>query len=179
MLEHFKEKRNRIAWGITGAGYFLQECVDIIKKQCDIDIFLSRAAQEVLASYQLLEVLDTPGHRVFRDSSASAYAVTKLYKEYYSAVVIAPVTSNSIAKMAMGISDTLVTNLFAHAGKCRVPLFVLPCDWETEVTSSTPKGDFVQVYPRSIDLENIERLASWPGVTVVGTPLELLDHLAY
>lgn len=170
-------KRRRIAWGITGAGHFLNACVALIGREPEVDVFLSKAAEEVLGSYRLLEELTASGQRIFRDTGASAFPVTKLYKGEYDAVVLAPVTSNSLAKMVIGISDTLVTNLFAHAGKCRVPILVLPCDGEEELTSVTPQGDAVPVFPRPIDGENRERLAAWPGVTVVRSPAEISARL--
>ena len=37
-----------VAWGITGAGHFLKECIYLIAELGDVDVFLSRAAEEVL-----------------------------------------------------------------------------------------------------------------------------------
>jgi flavoprotein len=66
-----------------------------------------------------------------------------------------------VAKCVFGISDTLVTNVFAQAGKCRVPAIVFA--WlETEA----PKG-MVKVYPRHIDLENTVRLNAFEKTEVV------------
>ena len=71
-----------------------------------------------------------------------------------------------------GISDTLVTNVFAQAGKCRVPAIVFACDTAPELETEAPKG-MVKVYPRRIDLENTERLKSFDDTQVV----ETLDDL--
>ncbi len=79
---------------------------------------------------------------------------------------MAPATSNSVAKFVCGISDSLVSNLFAHAGKARIPILVLPTDVAPELSSAAPGGT-VQVYPRQIDQENIKRLEAFDGVTVV------------
>ncbi|MDK2895783.1 MAG: hypothetical protein PWQ98_1910 [Moorella sp. (in: firmicutes)] len=168
---------SRIAWGITGGGHFLTPCVELLVKLHDVDVFISRAAREVLAGYGLLERLRGCGHQLYWDRSASSRAVTRLYRDYYRLVVIAPATSNSIAKFVAGISDNLVTNLFAHAGKCRVPVVVLPTDTEPEINSPAPRGIRVQVYPRDVDLENVARLSAWPGVTVVKHPQELQQVL--
>ena len=83
--------------------------------------------------------------------------VGRFYRGGYRALVIAPATSNSVAKMVLGISDTLITNLFAHAGKCRVPSIVFPCDTGAELESEAPDG-MVAVYPRRIDIENTKKL---------------------
>jgi hypothetical protein len=71
-----------------------------------------------------------------------------------------------------GISDTLVTNVFAQAGKCRVPAIVFACDTAPELETEAPKG-MVKVYPRDIDLKNTERLKSFDKTLVV----EALEHL--
>ena len=70
--------------------------------------------------------------------------------------MVGPATSNTVAKCVFGISDTLVTNVFAQAGKCRVPAIVFACDTTPELETEAPKG-MVKVYPRRIDLDNVER----------------------
>ena len=86
---------------------------------------------------------------------------------------MAPATSNTVAKCVFGISDTLVTNVFAQAGKCRVPAIVFACDTAPELETEAPKG-MVKVYPRDIDLKNTERLKSFEATHVVET-LEQLE----
>jgi phosphopantothenoylcysteine synthetase/decarboxylase len=90
------------------------------------------------------------------------------YHGIYHTVVVAPATSNTVAKCVVGISDTLVTNVFAQAGKCRVPSIVFACDSAPEMETEAPEG-MVKVYPRPIDLENTRRLASFELTEVVIT----------
>jgi len=71
-----------------------------------------------------------------------------------------------VAKCAYGISDNLATNVFAQAGKCRVPIIVFACDTAPELESMAPDG-MVKVYPRRIDLDNVDRLRQFEGVEVV------------
>jgi flavoprotein len=92
-------------------------------------------------------------------------------------VVVAPATSNTVAKCVAGISDTLVTNVFAQAGKCRVPAIVFACDSAPEMDTEAPEG-MVKVYPRRIDLENTKRLASFEHTDVVLTLAELQAAIA-
>jgi flavoprotein len=82
--------------------------------------------------------------------------------------VVAPATSNTVAKCVFGISDSLVTNVFAQAGKCRVPTIVFACDTAPELETEAPKG-MVKVFPRRIDLENTERLKAFESTDVVET----------
>lgn len=165
----------RIAWAITGSGHMLHECMDVLARMGPVDVFMSKAAEEVLRCYGYQ--LNLPeGARVYREGAASAPVVGRFYRGGYKALVIAPATSNSVAKMVLGISDTLVTNLFAHAGKCRVPSIVLPCDTGAELQSEAPDG-LVPVYPRRIDLENAHRLSSIEYTVMVETPDDLAAEL--
>jgi len=166
------DKQPRLAWAITGSGHFLRECVELLRRQANVDVFLSQAAEEVLRCYHM--PLDLPEScRLYKEGAASAPVVGRFYRGGYSALVIAPATSNSVAKMVLGISDTLITNLFAHAGKCRVPSIVFPCDTGAELQSEAPDG-MVAVYPRRIDIENTRKLSSIEYTFVT----ETMDDLA-
>ncbi|MCG6864356.1 MAG: flavoprotein [Thiogranum sp.] len=156
----------RLAWAITGSGHYLRECMELIRGHDRVDLFLSTAAAEVLTMYGY--PLDTlrRGMRVFRDNTASSVPVGLFYAGHYHTLVIAPATSNTVAKCAWGISDTLVTNIFAQAGKCRVPSIVFACDTGPELESEAPRKT-VTVYPRRIDLENVERLSGFEDTLVV------------
>jgi dihydromethanopterin reductase (acceptor) len=166
-----------IAWAITGAGHELKECVHNLVQFPNVDLFLSRAAEEVLNIYHLDSRIQEAGIQVFRDVQASAPVVSKFYKDVYKVLIIAPATSNSIAKFICGISDTLVTNLFAHAGKSKVPIIVLPTDVFAQTHSSGPHGESIEVYPRPVDLDNVKRLRSFPGVRVADSCEELMKAL--
>ena len=118
---------------------------------------------------------ELPGSaRLFRDTTASAAPVGRFYHGDYHTLVLAPATSNTVAKCVYGISDNLATNVFAQAGKCRVPVIVFACDTGPELETRAPAG-MVKVYPRRIDLENSERLKGFEAVTVVES-LEALQE---
>ncbi len=166
------EDTPRLAWAITGSGHFLKECVALLRAQTHVDVFLSQAAEEVLRCYHL--PLDLPETcRLYKEGAASAPVVGRFYRGGYRALVIAPTSSNTVAKMVFGISDTLITNLYAHAGKCRVPSIVFPCDTESELSSEAPDG-MVAVYPRRIDLENTRKLVHME-YTIVAETVGSLD----
>lgn len=138
----------------------------------EVDLFVSKAAAEVVRMYrQALQLPKTA--RVFRDTTASAAPVGLFYYGVYHTLIMAPATSNTVAKCVFGISDTLVTNVFAQAGKCRVPAIVFACDTAPELETEAPKG-MVRVYPRDIDLQNTERLKSFESTLVVES-LEQLE----
>ncbi len=166
----------RWGWALTGSGHFFKECLTMIAGLQHVDLFVSRAAAEVVRMYR--HELDLPNSaRIIRDTTASAAPVGLFYYGVYHTLVVAPATSNTVAKCVLGISDTLVTNVFAQAGKCRVPTVVFACDTAPELTTEAPKGP-VKVFPRKIDLENTARLKSFEATLVVETLDELRDGLA-
>lgn len=169
-------KEQRFAWAISGSGHYLQECLEIIGELGNVDLFLSTAAAEVLGMYGHDVAEIKKRYRVFRDTTASSVPVEFLYQGLYHTLIIAPATSNTVAKMVWGISDTLVTNMYAQAGKCRVPSIVFACDTEPELESMAPEG-VVKVYPRRIDLENVERLRTFEATHIVADTAALHDAL--
>jgi dihydromethanopterin reductase (acceptor) len=163
----------RLAWALTGSGHYLRECLELMQSRTDVDLFLSRAAAEVLPMYGI--DLRALRERItcYRDTTASASPVGLFYRGWYERLVIAPATSNTVAKMVCGVADTLVTNIYAQAGKCRIPSIVFACDTEPVMETEAP-GGYVMVYPRRIDLENVERLRAFEHTTVI----ERFDKLA-
>lgn len=162
-------EKKRLAWALTGSGHYLKECLEIISRLPDVDLFVSRAAAEILQQYGYEHNVG----RVFHDKTASSVPVEFFYQDVYHTVVLAPTSSNTVAKMVCGISDNLVTNIFAQAGKCRIPSIVFACDTAPELESDAPRDHVVKVYPRRIDLENMQKLKSFEETTVVADMQEL------
>ena len=79
---------------------------------------------------------------------------------------MAPTSSNTVAKCVYGISDSLASNIFAQAGKCKVYCIYFPCDTAPELKTLAPSG-LVDVYPRKIDLMNVEKLKDFSDTEVV------------
>jgi flavoprotein len=157
---------------VTGSGHFLDEAMALAKRLPAVDLFLSAAGEEVLEIYKLPIESLKPHFRVFRDKSASGVPVGMLYEQAYHTVVVAPATSNTVAKCAWGLSDTLPTNMFAQAGKLGIPGIVFACDTEPVVVTRSPH-DWVTLHPRRIELDNVERLRGIDFAQVVCSPAEL------
>ena len=165
-------EEKRLAWAITGSGHYLRESLAILKTLENVDIFLSKAAAEIIKQYGFQAQLDATNHKVYQDKTASSVPVELLYAGKYHTLVIAPATSNTVAKMAYGFSDSLVTNLYAQAGKTRVPSIIFACDTvpvsgEYTIDSVAPCDNVVQVYPRQIDLDNVQKLSFFENTQIV------------
>lgn len=166
----------RLAWAITGSGHYIQECLAFLLTLDAVDCYISQAGEEVLNMYgiKLSELRDKMP--VYRDKTASSPPVGHFYKGYYHTLVIAPATSNTVAKCVLGIADNLVTNLYAQAGKCRLPSIVYPCDIAPEMETTAPSGK-VMVYPRKIDLAATDSLRGFDYTTVVDSAEELIQRV--
>lgn len=156
----------RLAWAITGSGHYLRESLDFLMTLHNVDVYLSRAAAEIIKQYSFQAQLEASGHKIYQDKTASSVPVGLFYKGLYHTLVISPASSNTIAKMAYGFSDSLVTNLYAQAGKTCVPSIIFACDTAPAsdalfIESEAPRDNIVQVYPRKIDLDNVAKLATF------------------
>jgi flavoprotein len=163
----------RLAWALTGSGHYIEECLAFMLELENVDLYISKAGEEVLKMYGFR--IDDLRKKipVYRDKAACTPPVGLFYKGYYHTLVMAPTTSNTVAKCVLGIADTLVTNLYSQAGKCKIPSIVYPCDISPEMETTAPGGK-VMVYPRKIDLCATEKLKSFEYTTVVESVDDLI-----
>ncbi len=167
------DKEKRIAWGITGSGHLLKESIEIIESLQNVDLFLSKAGEEALKWYNYkLDDFKTKNIKIFKDVTASSAPVSLFYEDIYKVLIVSPATSNTVAQMAYGFSDNLITNIFAQAGKCKMYSIVPACDTEPVIITPAP-GKMVTVYPRKIDLKNYELLKNFENTDVVKNVDEL------
>lgn len=141
----------KLAWCITGAGHFLRESFEVFdelkdkKKQLKITSFVSRAGEEVIKMYGLKNDLAgiSNGRYLeecfFENSQGASFPKAgRFLLKKYDALIVSPATSNTIAKLAYGIADTLVTNAVAMAVKGNVPVYIVPVDIEGHIESKMP-----------------------------------------
>jgi len=145
----------RIGWAITGAGHLLDESVAVmeeIAKDNEVTVFLSNAGEEVLKMYGLFERVTaiTGGYYkelAFDSDQSFSYPISgRLSLGKYDLLIVSPTTSNTVSKIVHGISDTLVTNSIAQAGKGMVKTLIVPVDMET--------GDVETILPSKLELES-------------------------
>ncbi|MHA1594920.1 MAG: dihydromethanopterin reductase (acceptor) [Candidatus Baldrarchaeia archaeon] len=130
----------RVAWGITGGGQFLLETFEVFRwavknLPIKVTIFISKAGEEVARMYgiwnRLSEVSDGSYYsEIIRESEqgSSFPKIGRFSLRMYNALIVAPATSNTIAKIVHGISDTLITAAVSQAIKADTPVYILPTD---------------------------------------------------
>ena len=117
-----------------------------IVKTSDVKVttFLSSAGAEVVRIYGLWDKLMeiSPGEyfqEILTEESqgASAPKAGRLFRGIYTALLVSPASTNTVAKIVHGISDTLVTNAVAQAQKGGVPIYIVPTDQQAGSIETT------------------------------------------
>ena len=177
-----EKRKQRVAWGITGSGDKLSETVEVMKqvqKQfkdiVSIEVFLSKAAGNVTKQYNVYEDLRESFERVMVEVDSNApFLAGWLETERYAFLLVAPATSNTVAKIAVSISDSLLSNAVIMALKGFVPVYVMPSDIkEGTVTTLLPNGKLTKLRVRKEDAENVQKLEKMEGVSILEKPQEI------
>lgn len=164
----------KIAWGITGCGDKIEEIAALmidLKRQYDlkVDVYVSKNAVMVLKWYKLWDKLKDEFFELRTEVNSNApFLVGKLQTGHYDMFIVAPVTANSTAKIACGISDTLLTNAVSQGAKARVPIYLYPPDNKPgELVTILPGGKNLTLYIREIDVENVDKIRRMKSITVL------------
>lgn len=175
-------KKRKVAWGITGSGDRLAETIKVmkkIKKQYDeaaeIQVFLSKAATTVLKYYRLENELKTNFERTYAEvDSNTPFLAGWLQLGKYAFLLIAPATSNTVAKIAYQIADTMLTNAVSMGLKASAPIYVMPTDIAEGVTfTRLPKGEKMKLQVRHEDAENVKKISKMKHLSVFAQPEEI------
>ncbi|MCD1295441.1 archaeoflavoprotein AfpA [Methanocella sp. CWC-04] len=164
----------RIAWGITGCGDKIEQIAKIMiemKKKHDlhVDIYCSKNAVMVLKWYKLWQQLQDEFYDLRVEVNPNApFLVGKLQTGHYDMFLVAPMTANTTAKIAYGISDTLLSNAVSQGAKARVPIYVYPPDNKKgELETILPGGKKLTLYIRDVDVENVDKLRKMESISVL------------
>jgi archaeoflavoprotein AfpA len=164
----------KLVWGITGSGDLMPETfatMSAVHEAGDVEItaVLSKAAVLVVRWYKLDDELKTLAKSVLVEKDAnSPFIVGKLQIGRYDCLLVSPATANSVAKIAWGIADTIITNAVAQTAKTDVPIYVLPVDQREGTTITTrPGGEKLELKIRRVDIENSRRLMTMEGIEVL------------
>jgi len=101
----------------------------------DIHVFVSKAAETVLKFYNLENTLRANFEKVQAEINANApFLAAWMQIRRYEFLLIAPATSNSVAKIVNGIGDTMLTNAAIMSLKAFVPVYLAPVDYKEELS---------------------------------------------
>jgi len=168
----------KIAWGITGSGDKIIETVKVMKAlkaanpEVGVEVFLSKAGVTVAKYYRIEEELRDSFDRVWSEVDANTpFLAARLQLGEFMFMLIAPATSNTVAKLAVGVADTLLTNAALQAVKGYVPLYIMPVDYrEGETITVLPSGKKLRLRVRKEDADNVAKLDAMEGIHTFESP---------
>jgi archaeoflavoprotein AfpA len=180
--EQVETKKRKVAWGITGAGDKIAEFIEVMKElkkeyenMVEIQVYLSKAAEMVLKFYKLEDDLKQNFAKVSVELNSNApFLASWMQMRKYEFLLIAPATSNTVAKIANGIGDTLLTNAAIMSLKAFVPVYIAPTDYkEGVVYTKLPNGKEMKLRVRKEEVEHVKKLERVEDVFVLENPQKI------
>lgn len=171
----------KVAWGITGSGDKITETLEVMRAiakefqdHVKIQVYVSKAGEQVIRSYHLMEELQKSFEVQIEQNSNTPFLGGALQLKKFEFLLIAPATSNTVAKISLGIADTMLSNAASLALKSMVPVYVMPVDFrEGRTTTYLPDGKTLEIRVRKEDAENAHRLGTIDGLTVLEKPSDI------
>jgi archaeoflavoprotein AfpA len=182
MEKNRQKKKRKVAWGITGSGDKIVEIVEVMKKikqqyqnEVTIIAYLSKAGEQVAKWYKLAKDLNEHFNRIYVEKNSNLpFLAGELQTGKFEFLLIAPATSNTVAKISLGIGDSLLCNAAIMGLKAFVPCYVMPSDYqEGEMTTKLPNGRALKLRVRKEDVENVKKLVDMKDVFILEKPDEL------
>jgi archaeoflavoprotein AfpA len=186
MAEVVKVKKLKVAWGISGAGDKIAEIVETMKElkaqsgdSVEIEVFISKAADTMLKFYRLDEEVKKSFSKVMVEVNAnSPFLAAWMQSGKYEFLLIAPASSNTVAKIANSISDTMLTNAALMALKAFQQVYILPTDYkESIVYTKLPNGKEMKLRVRKEEADQVRRLEAMDGMHVLENPQKMKEIL--
>lgn len=183
-MSDVKVKKPKIAWGITGGGDKVAEIVQIMTElknqysdKVDIHVFVSKNAETMLRFYQLFDKTKQAFSNFSVEINPNApFLAAWMQSGKYDFLLVAPATSNTVAKIAYGIGDTMLTNAVSMGLKAYAPIYVLPTDFKEGVVSTLlPNGKEIKIRVRKEDAENTRKLEQMDGMHILEKTEQLRD----
>ena len=177
--EQVEVKKRKVAWGITGAGDRIAEFLEVMEQlkkdyesTVEIQVFLSKAGETVLKSYNLESQLKQNFPKVRVEVNAnSPFLAAWLQNHKYEFLLIAPASSNTVAKIANCIGDTMITNAASMSLKAFVPVYIVPVDYEEKtLITKLPNGKDMKLRVRKEDAEQVRKLMRMEDMHVLENP---------
>jgi len=176
-------KKRKIVWAITGSGDRIIETTEIMKQinekyedEFDIRVYISKAGDQVLKYYGLFKEIELDFDRTWVEVNSNApFLAGQIQSGQFEFMLIAPATSNTVAKISLRIGDSLIPNAAIMGQKVDLPIYIMPSDVEEgTVITELPDGSDLKLIIRKEDVEHVEKLAKM-GVNILKTPEEIKD----
>ena len=138
-------------------------------KTVEIQVFLSKAGEQVLKYYRLEEDLRSSFDKVRVEINSNApFLAAWMQMGKYDFLLIAPSTSNTVAKIVNSIGDTMLTNAAIMSLKAFVPVYIAPTDCEKgTVFTKLPNGKEMKLRVRKEEAEHVKKLELMEDVHVI------------
>jgi archaeoflavoprotein AfpA len=184
MGESVKVKKRKVAWGITGGGDKIAEILEVMKDlknqsedAVEIDVYVSKGADTMLKFYRLEDDLKKNFSKVTVEVNAnSPFLAGLLQSGKYEFLLIAPASSNTVAKIANSISDTMLTNAAIMSLKAFRPVYLLPTDYrESIVYTKLPNGKEMKLRVRKEEADQVRRLEAMEDMHVLESPQKMRE----
>ena len=138
-FEVFRTIKKGVRSQVAGARDLVPETLNLkpqtSQQEIKITTFISNAGVEVLRMYGIFDKLKEISsgdymEEIFmeKEQGSSSPKAGRFSLKKYDAVVLSPATSNTVAKIAYGIADSLVTNVVSLATKACIPVYIVPTD---------------------------------------------------
>ncbi len=177
-----KNERRKIAWGITGSGEKIEETFAIMREmrekyrdKFDIRVYISKAGDQVLKYYNLANTLETVFDKTWTEINANApFLAGQIQLKEFEFLLIAPTTSNTVAKISLRIADTLLTNAAIMGQKTSTPIYIMPTDFrEGIVNTKLPNGESLDIKVTKQDADHVRNLEQMDNTFVFENPDEI------
>jgi flavoprotein len=157
-------KKRKVAWGITGGGDKIAETLEIMKE----------IQKEYADTAEIQDLTKNFGKVRVELNSNAPFLAAWMQMRKYEFLLIAPATSNTVAKIASGIGDTMLTNAAIMSLKAFVSVYVSPTDFKVgTVYTSLPNGKKMKLRVRKEEVEKVREIARMNDVTVLEGPQEI------
>ena len=176
-------KKRKIVWAITGSGDRIIETTKIMKEinkkyenEFDIRVYISKAGDQVLKYYGLFKEIELDFDKTWVEVNSNApFLAGQIQLGQFEFMLIAPTTSNTVAKISLRIADSLIPNAAIMGQKVGIPIYIMPSDVEEGVViTKLPDGSDLKLTIRKEDVEHVEKLAKM-GINILQTPEDIIE----
>ena len=164
----------KIVWGITGSGYLLKESIDLMKELLDnyeikLTVLLSQEGVVVMKWYkQWMYLNEVVANVRVEKTPNNPWIAGPLQIGSFDLFLICPASANTVAKIAYGFADNLLSNCVAQGVKGGMEAHILPSDqFEHPIETHRPDGSPLTLKIRDIEKENIEKIRRLEGIRLL------------